>query len=61
MLDHYVRLGTLAPGPVTPLVENVGEAMVVKHRIDVGREPEREYLVQIVDQLILPVLRSSSA
>ncbi|MBN9795740.1 TetR family transcriptional regulator [Pseudonocardia sp. UM4_GMWB1] len=61
VLDHYVRLGTVAPDTVTPLVENVGEAMVVKHWIDVGREPDREYLVQVVDQLILPVLGSRSA
>lgn len=61
VLDHYARLGTIAPDSVTPLVENLGEAMVVKHWIDVGREPDREYLVQIVDQLILPVLGDRSA
>lgn len=61
VLDHYVRLGSIAPDLVTPLVENVGEAMVIKHWVDFGREPNQEYLEQIVDQLILPVLRSRPA
>ncbi|MBP2369037.1 TetR/AcrR family transcriptional regulator [Pseudonocardia parietis] len=56
VLAHHVRAGHIDPARVTPLVENIGEAMVIKHWVDVGREPDREHLVAIVDQLILPVL-----
>ncbi|ANY07667.1 TetR/AcrR family transcriptional regulator [Pseudonocardia sp. HH130630-07] len=54
VLHHYARLGHLDPARVTPVVEDIGEALVLKHGIDTGQEPDRERLAEIVDQAILP-------
>ena len=56
VLHHYARLGHVDPALVTPVVEEIGEALVFKHAIDTGEEPKAERLAEIVDQAILPAV-----
>jgi AcrR family transcriptional regulator len=56
VLHHYARLGQLDPALVTPVVEEIGEALVFKHAIDTGEEPSAQRLAEIVDQAILPAV-----
>lgn len=56
VLHHYARLGQLDAGLITPVVEDIGEALVLKHALDTGEEPTRERLAEIVDQAILPAV-----
>jgi AcrR family transcriptional regulator len=56
VLHHYARLGRLDPGLVTPVVEDIGEALVLKHAIDTGEEPTQRRLADIVDHAILPAV-----
>jgi AcrR family transcriptional regulator len=56
VLHHYARLGHIDPALVTPVVEEIGEALVIKHGIDTGEEPSTERLAEIVDQAILPAV-----
>jgi AcrR family transcriptional regulator len=56
VLYHYARLGQLDGALITPVVEDIGEALVFKHAVDTGEEPTRERLAEIVDQAILPAV-----
>ncbi|QYN34850.1 TetR/AcrR family transcriptional regulator [Pseudonocardia sp. DSM 110487] len=56
VLQHYARLGHLDPALVTPVVEDIGEALVFKIAFDTGEEPSTERLAEIVDQAILPAV-----
>jgi AcrR family transcriptional regulator len=56
VLHHYARLGHIDPALVTPVVEDIGEALVLKLQIDTGEEPSAERLAEIVDQAILPAV-----
>jgi hypothetical protein len=56
VLHHYARLGHVDPALVTPVVEDIGEALVLKHGLDTGEEPATERLAEIVDQAILPAV-----
>jgi AcrR family transcriptional regulator len=56
VLHHYARLGHFDPALVTTVVEDIGEALVLKHAIDTGEEPSTERLAEIVDQAILPAV-----
>jgi AcrR family transcriptional regulator len=56
VLHHYAGLGHIDPALVTPVVEDIGEALVIKHGLDTGEEPSTERLAEIVDQAILPAV-----
>jgi AcrR family transcriptional regulator len=56
VLHHYARIGHLDPTLVTPVVEDIGEALVFKIAFDTGEEPSTERLAEIVDQAILPAV-----
>jgi AcrR family transcriptional regulator len=56
VLHHYAGLGQIDPALVTPVVEDIGEALVLKYVIDSGVEPTRQQLAEIVDQAILPAV-----
>lgn len=58
VLRHYARLGHLDPAALTPVVEDLGEALVLKYGIDTGSEPGPDRLAEIVDQAILPAVRA---
>lgn len=56
VLHHYARLGHIDPALVTPVVEEIGEALVLKHAVDTGEEPTARRLAEIVDQAVLPAV-----
>jgi AcrR family transcriptional regulator len=56
VLHHYARLGHIDPALVTPVVEDIGEALVIKIALDTGEEPSAERLGEIVDQAVLPAV-----
>lgn len=56
VLRHYARLGHLDPALVTPVVEEIGEALVLKHAVDTGEEPTPQHLAEIVDHAVLPAV-----
>ncbi|WP_040685378.1 TetR/AcrR family transcriptional regulator [Nocardiopsis baichengensis] len=55
-LLHYADRGIIPRERVTPVVVDLGEALLFKYMIDSMRPPSDEYLEQIVDQAILPAV-----
>ncbi|SFS90486.1 TetR/AcrR family transcriptional regulator [Saccharopolyspora flava] len=56
VIHHYAARGAIDPRLVTPVVVDIGEALVLKHQLDTGRTPDADALIAIVDQAILPAL-----
>lgn len=56
VLRHYAEHGRLDPERLTPVVLDIGEALVTKRMIDTGTAPDDAYLAAIVDQAILPAV-----
>lgn len=56
VLEHYATLGEIDSRLITPVVSDIGEALVIKHQIDTGELPDKRYNAAIVDQAILPAL-----
>ncbi|MEV1295899.1 TetR/AcrR family transcriptional regulator [Pseudonocardia sp. NPDC049635] len=56
VIEHYAARGVVDPRLVTPVVVDIGEALVLKHQIDTGEVPDAPTLAAIVDQAILPAL-----
>lgn len=55
VLLHYAGRGHFEEAFVTPVVADIGEAMVIKHLMDSGL-PDDDALGAIVDQAILPAV-----
>lgn len=58
VIEHYAARGEIDGRFVTPIVCDIGEALVIKHQIDTGELPDRRVRAAIVDQAILPALGS---
>ncbi|WP_243704856.1 TetR/AcrR family transcriptional regulator C-terminal ligand-binding domain-containing protein, partial [Micromonospora sp. KC723] len=56
VIEHYAERGEVDARLVTPIVVDIGEALVIKHQIDTGELPDAEVRTAIVDQAILPAL-----
>ncbi|MFI5715041.1 TetR/AcrR family transcriptional regulator [Nocardia sp. NPDC051750] len=56
VIEHYAERGDIDPRLVTPVVVDIGEALVIKHQLDTGQLPDAETRAAIVDQAILPAL-----
>jgi AcrR family transcriptional regulator len=56
VLRHYADRGRLDPARLTPVVLDIGEALVSKRLMDTGEPPGDDYLAAVVDQAILPAL-----
>ncbi|WP_107657152.1 TetR/AcrR family transcriptional regulator [Nocardia suismassiliense] len=56
VIEHYAEHGDIDARLVTPVVVDIGEALVIKHQIDTGNLPDAHTLAAIVDQAILPAL-----
>ncbi|MDF5753618.1 TetR-like C-terminal domain-containing protein [Spongiactinospora sp. TRM90649] len=56
VLHHYAAQGHFPTDRLTPVVTDIGEALVTKRLIDTGTPPTDEDLAAIVDQAILPAL-----
>lgn len=60
VLRHYAEHGHIEPARVTPVVADIGEALVLKHVGDTGSPPDEERLEAIVDEAILPAVGAST-
>ncbi|MFC7528925.1 TetR/AcrR family transcriptional regulator [Actinoplanes sp. GCM10030250] len=56
VLRHYAAQGQIDPDLITPVVRDIGEALVFKHVTDANDLPDDEKLAAIVDQAILPAI-----
>lgn len=56
VLTHYAEQGWFAPELLTPVVADIGEALVIKHATDSSELPDAEALAAIVDEAILPAV-----
>ncbi|MBB4935537.1 AcrR family transcriptional regulator [Lipingzhangella halophila] len=56
VLSHYAEHGWFSAELVTPVVADIGEALVLKHALDAGALPDADVLAAIVDQAILPAV-----
>jgi catechol 2,3-dioxygenase-like lactoylglutathione lyase family enzyme len=56
VLRHYAEQGQIDPALITPVVRDIGEALVFKHVTDADQLPGDHELAAIVDQAILPAI-----
>ncbi|WKG06243.1 TetR/AcrR family transcriptional regulator [Mycolicibacterium sp. HK-90] len=56
VIEHYAARGEIEARYVTPIICDIGEALVIKHQIDTGEVPDVNIRTAIVDQAILPAL-----
>lgn len=56
VIEHYAARGVIDAHRVTPVVCDIGEALVIKHQIDTGDLPDATVRTAIVEQAILPAL-----
>ncbi|WP_280435991.1 TetR/AcrR family transcriptional regulator [Nocardia carnea] len=56
VLQHFAESGRIDPAVITPVVLDIGEALVLKYLLDAGSLPGDSTLVDIVDQVILPAV-----
>ncbi|MEY9214658.1 TetR/AcrR family transcriptional regulator C-terminal ligand-binding domain-containing protein [Thermobifida halotolerans] len=56
VMRHYAERGVVDPARVTPVVADIGEALLIKYMTDNGRLPDDEWIAAVVDQAILPAL-----
>ncbi|MEO3928929.1 TetR/AcrR family transcriptional regulator [Micromonosporaceae bacterium B7E4] len=56
VLRHYATRGEVDPALLTPVVMDIGEALVLKYSTDNDHLPGDEVLTAIVDQAILPAV-----
>ncbi|WP_243707991.1 TetR/AcrR family transcriptional regulator [Micromonospora sp. KC606] len=56
VLRHYAEQGTIDSRLLTPIVFQIGEALVFKLLVDLDRFPTHDELAAIVDQAILPAV-----
>ncbi|WP_193105787.1 TetR/AcrR family transcriptional regulator [Brachybacterium sp. FME24] len=61
VLRHYVAHGVIDADRVTPMVADIGEAMMAKILMDAGRAPSRRELEAIADEVILPAIGVSDS
>ena len=56
VLCYYAARGQIDPERITPVVADIGEALVFKHALDTDAVPDEVRLAAIVDQAILPAI-----
>ncbi|WP_204026860.1 TetR/AcrR family transcriptional regulator [Sinosporangium siamense] len=56
VLRHYAERGHFSADLLTPVVVEIGEALVTKRLLDTGSPPDQAGLEAIVDQAILPAI-----
>ncbi|MGW0435332.1 TetR/AcrR family transcriptional regulator [Micromonospora sp. NPDC003197] len=56
VLRHYAARGHFDGKLITPVVADIGEALVTKRSLDTGQPPTDDELADIVDQAILPAI-----
>ncbi|GAA4912057.1 TetR/AcrR family transcriptional regulator [Streptomonospora salina] len=56
VLLHYADHGRIDPALITPVVADIGEALLFKYGIDTMAVPGDDYIAAVVDQAILPAV-----
>ncbi|MFI7617790.1 TetR/AcrR family transcriptional regulator [Nonomuraea terrae] len=56
VLRHYAERGHFPAELLTPVVADIGEALITKRLLDTGKPPTDTDLAAIVDQAILPAI-----
>ncbi|GAA1083331.1 TetR/AcrR family transcriptional regulator [Nocardiopsis composta] len=56
VLLHYAEHGRIDPARLTPVVFDIGEALLIKYGVDNLGVPDDDYIAAIVDQAILPAV-----
>lgn len=56
VLLHYAAHGHVDPARLTPVVFDIGEALLFKYGLDALELPDDDYIAAIVDQAILPAV-----
>ncbi|WP_459549604.1 TetR/AcrR family transcriptional regulator [Nocardia sp. X0981] len=56
VLRHYADAGRIDPALLTPVVLDIGEALILKFSLDSGALPDDRTVADIVDQAILPAI-----
>lgn len=56
VLWHYAERGQVDPDRLTPVVVDLGEALLMKYGLDHQKYPPDDYIAEIVDQAILPAI-----
>ncbi|WP_233515146.1 TetR/AcrR family transcriptional regulator [Marinitenerispora sediminis] len=56
VLRHYAACGAIDGALVTPVVADIGEALVIKYFTDTGVPPDDDTITAIVDQAVLPAV-----
>ncbi|MFW5419890.1 TetR/AcrR family transcriptional regulator [Nocardiopsis sp. CNT-189] len=56
VLLHYAEQGRIDPARLTPVVFDMGEALLLKYGVDNFGIPDDDYIAAIVDQAILPAV-----
>ncbi|MDA8369071.1 MAG: TetR/AcrR family transcriptional regulator [Nocardiopsaceae bacterium] len=56
VLLHYAEHGRIDPARLTPVVFDIGEALMLKYGVDMFELPDDAYIDAIVDQAILPAI-----
>jgi AcrR family transcriptional regulator len=57
ILDRGVERGEIRPGPVSPLIADLGPAMLVQRFLGDPAPVPDDFLVAVVDELIMPLIR----
>lgn len=57
ILERGVERGEIRPGPVSPLVADLGPAMLVQRFLSDSAPVPDDFLVAVVDELIMPLIR----
>lgn len=60
VLEHYAQHGHVDPARLTPVVVDIGEALLIKYAIDTFDPPDDDYIAAIVDQVILPAVGAAN-
>ncbi|MEO3792819.1 TetR/AcrR family transcriptional regulator [Nonomuraea sp. B10E15] len=58
VLRHYAARGAIDAARVTPVVVEIGEALVTKFAYDDGVPPDQARIAEIIDQAILPAVQA---
>ncbi|QBI56305.1 TetR/AcrR family transcriptional regulator [Streptomonospora litoralis] len=56
VLQHYADHGHIDPARLTPVVVDIGEALLLKYGIDAHAKPDDAYIEAVVDEAILPAV-----
>jgi AcrR family transcriptional regulator len=57
ILERGVERGEIRPGPISPLVADLGPAMLVQRFLGDSAPVPDDFLVAVVDELIMPLIR----